>query len=653
MSANTASKGIILVVDDTQINLEVLFALLDDSGFKVLIAENGESAIQKANYALPDLILLDILMPGIDGFETCRRLKQNEATKAIPVIFLTAMADTVDKVKGFNLGAVDYITKPIHPEEVLARVETHLKLQTLTKQLQQQNARLEQEIQERKQAEQQIREQAALLNVATDAIFLSDLDHRVLFWNQGAERVYGWRRAEILGKNITELVYEESPQLEEALKLIVVNGEWQGELHQLTKSNQKIIVQSRWTLVRDEAGQPKSILTVDTDITDKKQLEAQFFRVQRLESLGTIASGIAHDFNNILTPILAAAQLLPLRLTDIDDSSKLLLQILEDSSKRGAELVKQILSFARGGESNRTTLQLRHLLKEVVQFVKSTFPKSIEISIDISTPNLWTVWADATQLHQVLMNLVVNARDAMPFGGTLSLCASNLYIDETYAQMTLEAQVGSYVLITVTDTGTGIHPEIIDRIFDPFFTTKEVGKGTGLGLSTALGIIKNHGGFVKVYSEVGKGTQFQVYLPAQAETPTLQVAKDLTMLTGSGELILVVDDDSAVQIITKASLEDYNYRTLIANDGIEAIAYYAKRKNEISAVLMDIQMPSMNGLIAIQTLKKLNPSIKIIATSGLTSNNQLASEIGVDTFLSKPYTINQLLNILHSILSTK
>jgi two-component system, cell cycle sensor histidine kinase and response regulator CckA len=653
MSANTASKGIILVVDDTQTNLEVLFALLDDSGFKVLIAENGESAIQKASYALPDLILLDILMPGIDGFETCRRLKENEATKAIPVIFLTAMADTVDKVKGFNLGAVDYITKPIHPEEVLARVETHLKLQALTKQLTLQNARLEQEIQERKQAEQQIREQAALLNVATDAIFLWDLDHRVLFWNQGAERVYGWRRAEILGKNITELLYEESPQLEEALKMIVQNGEWQGELHQLTKSNQKIIVQSRWTLVRDEAEQPKSILTVDTDITDKKQLEAQFFRVQRLESLGTIASGIAHDFNNILTPILAAAQLLPLRLTDIDDSSKLLLQILEDSSKRGAELVKQILSFARGGESNRTTLQLRHLLKEVVQFVKSTFPKSIEISIDIPTPNLWTIWADATQLHQVLMNLVVNARDAMPFGGTLSLAASNLYIDETYAQMTLEAKVGSYVVITVADTGTGIHPEIIDRIFDPFFTTKEVGKGTGLGLSTALGIIKNHGGFVKVYSEVAKGTQFQVYLPAQGETATQIVAKDLAMLTGSGELILIVDDDSAVQMITKTSLEDYNYKTLIANDGIEAIAYYAKRKNEISAVLMDIQMPSMNGLIAIQTLKKLNPSIKIIATSGLGSNNQLASEIGVDTFLSKPYTINELLNILHEVLNTK
>jgi two-component system, cell cycle sensor histidine kinase and response regulator CckA len=406
-------------------------------------------------------------------------------------------------------------------------------------------------------------------------------------------------------------------------------------------------------LVRDEAGQPKSILTVDTDITDKKQLEAQFFRVQRLESLGTIASGIAHDFNNILTPILAAAQLLPLRLTDIDDSSKLLLQILEDSSKRGAELVKQILSFARGGESNRTTLQLRHLLKEVVQFVKSTFPKSIEISIDIATPNLWTIWADATQLHQVLMNLVVNARDAMPLGGTLSLAASNLYIDETYAQMTLEAQVGSYVVITVADTGTGIHPEIIDRIFDPFFTTKEVGKGTGLGLSTALGIIKNHGGFVKVYSEVGKGTQFQVYLPAQGETATQIVAKDLAMLAGSGELILVVDDDSAVQMITKTSLEDYNYKTLIANDGIEAIAYYAKRKNEISAVLMDIQMPSMNGLIAIQTLKKLNPSIKIIATSGLVSNNQLASEIGVDTFLSKPYTINELLNILHEVLNTK
>src|ERR687885_1168427 len=274
MSVDTTEKGVILIVDDTPSNLEVLLDFLEDSGFKVLVAEDGESAIEGAEYAPPDLILLDVLMPGMDGFETCRRLKANPSTKDIPVIFMTALTETVDKVKGLNLGAVDYVTKPLHHEEVLARIELHLRLRSLTKALQEQNLRLEQEIQERKRSEEKIREQAALLDITTDAILVQDLTHNILFCNKGAERLYGWTAEEAIGKNAMKLLYRDPLyQLEEHYEVLAECGAWHGELRQVTKEGKELIVESRWTLVRDEGGQPKSILSVNTDITEKKQLE--------------------------------------------------------------------------------------------------------------------------------------------------------------------------------------------------------------------------------------------------------------------------------------------------------------------------------------------------------------------------------------------
>ncbi len=367
---------------------------------------------------------------------------------------------------------------------------------------------------DRKNAEQKIREQAALLDVATDAILVRDLNHCISFWNKGAEKIYGWQASEAIDKDARSLFYNEvSCQNDIAFKTVLENAEWQGELHKLTKTGKKVTVESRWTLVRDEAGNPKSILSVDTDITQKKLLEAQFLRAQRLESLGTLASGIAHDMNNILTPILAAAQLLPLKLTNLDRHTQQLIQLLQENAKRGVNLVKQILAFARGGEGERTQMQIASVVSEVVEIVRQTFPKSIEICLNLAS-DLWLVFGDATQFHQVFMNLFINARDAMPEGGTLTITAENIWVDESYARMHFDAKVGSYVLITVADTGSGMSEEILEKIFEPFFTTKEPGKGTGLGLSTVLGIIKSHQGFVNVSSQVSKGTRIKIYLPA-------------------------------------------------------------------------------------------------------------------------------------------
>jgi PAS domain S-box-containing protein len=505
------------------------------------------------------------------------------------------------------------------------------------------------DISERKQAEQKISEQAALLDVATDGIMVRDLENRIQYWNKGAERIYGWLAQEAIGKSVTTLLYRESlPESEVAFETAIDRGEWQGELHKITKTGKKVIVASRWTLVRDEDNNPKAILIVDTDITEKQLLEKQFLRAQRLESLGTLASGIAHDMNNILTPIVAIAQLLPLKLPHLNAQNQRLLEMLAENAKRGSDLVKQILFFARGADGQRISLQVEHILAEVVSVARQTFPKTIDIVLSLPSQNLWMVAADATQLHQVLMNLCINARDAMPDGGTLNIAAENLFVDRHYAQMNIDAKVGAYVAIAIADTGTGILPEHLERIFEPFFTTKELGQGTGLGLSTVLGIIKSHEGFINVYSEVNKGTCFKIYLPARASTDLVRSTENLDGLMGKGELILVVDDEASIREITKASLETYHYKAMVASDGVEAIALYAQHQAEIAIILLDLIMPSLDSASVISSLQKINPQVKIIAMSGLLSNGEAtkAKNKGVKEFLAKPFTIQALLQIL-------
>ncbi|MGB3615725.1 MAG: PAS domain S-box protein, partial [Elainellaceae cyanobacterium] len=346
------------------------------------------------------------------------------------------------------------------------------------------------DISDRKRAEQKIREQAALIDIATDAIFVRDLDDRIVFWSRGAEILYGWTADEAIGQTAHELFGRDSRSTIEAVLDTVTQQEvWQGELSQTTKSGCHILVESRWTRMPTIAGQPQLLLVVNTDITEKKQLEAQFHQAQRLESLGRLASGIAHDLNNVLTPILAIAQLLQLPHQHLDEQTKSHLELVERSAKRGANMVKQILTFARGSYEDATPVDLLPLLNDVVDMARSSFPESIEIcrgfgASDNLAPPLDRVLADATQLHQVLMNLCVNARDAMPDGGVLTISAEAVVVDQAIARLNSDVAVGSYIKVTIADTGMGITAEVRDRMFEPFFTTKGIGQGTGLGLAT-------------------------------------------------------------------------------------------------------------------------------------------------------------------------
>jgi PAS domain S-box-containing protein len=506
-------------------------------------------------------------------------------------------------------------------------------------------------ITERKVAEARLLEQAELLELAHDVIMVRDVDDTIRFWNRAGETVYGWTSNEVTGNRAAELL-RTSPQAHAlARKSLMETGDWSGELRQMRKDGKPVIVASRWTLLRDPQGNPKSILVINSDITEHKKLESQFLRTQRLESVGTLASGVAHDLNNVLSPILMAAPLL--REEIALGLRQQLINNIEISAQRAADIVKQVLTFARGAEGDRLLVQPTHLIKEIARIAQDTFPKTIEVSVKYPQEP-WAVEADPTQLHQVLLNLCVNARDAMPDGGEIVMSLENLMIDEHLATMMPGAKPGPYVVIKVSDSGTGIPPEVIDNIFDPFFTTKEIGKGTGLGLSTTLGIVKSHGGFINVYSEVGAGTTFKVFLPAAGDAQErMKACAEVLPPNGNGELLLVVDDERPIREMAEMILKRHGYRVALAADGTEALAIFARQFDEIKAVITDLIMPYMDGITLIRTLRKIKPEIAILASSGRGDEKRMKelSALNVPTCLIKPYSKIKLLTAVHDLLA--
>ncbi len=509
------------------------------------------------------------------------------------------------------------------------------------------------DITEINEARVRMREQALLLDEAHDAILVRDLDHRISSWNLGAERLYGHRREEAVGRSVADLLYDTPDQLErfqEATRLVLKEGRWTGELEQIDKEGRLRIVKGSWTLLRDDAGAPASVLAINTDITEQRQLERQFMRAQRMESLGTLAGGIAHDLNNVLTPILMSVDLLKAEAQSPERRE--LLEALERSAMRGADMVKQVLAFGRGVDGQQRSLEIAALVEEIVKIASETFPKSIEVETDLAL-DLRSVLGDSTQVHQVLLNLAVNARDAMPEGGRLAFRTYNESLDEQYAAMNKEAAPGPYVVVAVEDTGSGMPPEVVDRIFEPFFTTKEVGSGTGLGLSTSMAIVKSHGGFIRIYSEPGKGTCFRLYFPAcegAAERPAERIDGDPPR--GAGETVMVVDDEAVVRDITSQTLLTFGYRVLSACDGADGVAVYARHRDEIDLVLTDMMMPVMDGPTMIRVIQRLDPDVRIVAASGLNANGMVfkAANAGVKNFIPKPYTADSLLRTIGAAL---
>jgi PAS domain S-box-containing protein len=498
----------------------------------------------------------------------------------------------------------------------------------------------------RKQAEEQIREQASLLDKARDAICVIDLDHRVTYWNASAEALFEWKSVEAVGRNVRDLIFQSEPvRYGDTMKRLLAEGRWEGELRPQTRAGRSVVVESRWTLVTGANGEPKSILLINTDITEKKRLEVQFLRAQRMESIGTLAGGIAHDLNNVLTPILVAAQVLQAQSNSED---RALLETIEKSALHGAALIKQVLLFARGAEGEHTLLQLKHLITEMEKLLRETLPRSIEINTDYDS-NLALVRGDATQLNQVLMNLCVNARDAMPEGGKITISAKNYFPTEDFRRIHPELKSSHCVMLSVRDTGTGISAELIERIWDPFFTTKEVGKGTGLGLSTVLGIVKGHGGTVNVSSTPGEGTRFDIALPALvADLPAKMPAERAPLPRGKGEGVLVIDDETYIREVIASMLRFCGYRGFFADSGLRGVEMYQQNRDEISVALVDMMMPGLDGVATIRLLHDLNPDLRLIAMSGMLENASLGSDSDLQNvdLLRKPITAETLVSTI-------
>ncbi len=495
-------------------------------------------------------------------------------------------------------------------------------------------------------------EQAWLLDEAQDAIVVSDLDRRITYWNRSAERLYGWPATEVAGRAVTDLLYAaDRTGVDVALAAVEQHGAWLGELQPVARDGRRVVAQSRWTLVRDAGGAPLSILTIDTDMTERRQLEQQFYRAQRLESIGTLAGGIAHDLNNVLTPIMLANEILCAQATD--DDTRYLLGQIGDSARRGAEMVGQVLSFARGQEGRRGEVPVQPLVDGVARIARDTLPKNIEILTRVA-PAVPAVVGDATQFQQVLLNLCVNARDAMPNGGRLTISADSMALPAPGEPLLGDMAAGTFVVLQVEDTGEGIPQDALERIFDPFFTTKAPGKGTGLGLSTSLTIVRKHGGQIRVYSELGRGTRFRVYLPAPGSTPTAAApAVERPLPRGHGETVLVVDDEAEIRTLTRHVLDTAGYRVLVAINGADALAQYEQHRSEIAVVVTDMMMPVLGGGELLRALQQLNPAVRVIAVSGISANEAVARAAGPEgtTFLAKPFTAAALLQALHEVLA--
>jgi PAS domain S-box-containing protein len=758
-------KAKILIVDDQAPNVVLLEEMLRGAGYVSIASTMDPNTVcelhRKNRY---DLILLDLQMPGMDGFQVMENLKEIETSGYLPVLVVTAQP--AHKLGALKAGAKDFVSKPFDLPEVLLRVYNMLEVRLLHLNETRNHARLEnsqriagvgdweydftlrrmiwseevyqilgipvedsppdaetfydrvhpadlafihrekkaareelrrvslehrvirpngevryihqiietivddhgqplresgtvQDITERKRAQVALRlseERFKLVaRAVSDVVWDWDLSMNTLWWTEGFLNTFGFVASEV-GLGIeswsNRIHSEERGQVVESIHRAIDDGSesWTAEYRFRRKDGSHAFVQDRGYILRDATGKGVRMVGGIRDLTQQKKMEVQYLRAQRMD---TLAGSIAHSLNSVLAPIMMSIDVLKLGSVDAKRRGKIL-DTIDGSCRRGADLVRQIVSFARGLDDQQSTIQPRNLFSDLEGVISETFPSNIHIVTEV--PNdLWPITGNPTQLHQVLHSLAVKARDAMSHGGTLTLTATNLTIDSQYAGTSQEAKAGPHVCLQITDTGIGIPPEVVNRTFEPFFTTKELGKDTGIGLATVDAVVKSHGGFLNVENEVGQGTTFKIYLPADPslhsdEKETLH----LELPHGRGELVLVADEDFSIRDITQQTLEAYGYRVITASDGADAIALYARQAKQIGVVLIDLRMPVIDGAATIEVLMRIDPTIKIIATSGIDSGDDAAKAAyaGVKHLLPKPYPAETLVKLLREVLDS-
>ncbi|MCC5848134.1 MAG: response regulator [Verrucomicrobia bacterium] len=624
----------VLIVEDEPIVARDICQELEILGYNIAgEARTGESALELAAELKPDLILMDIQLAGeMDGV-TAAGIIRDEMD--IPVVFLTAFAGGEIFERAKKMEPFGYILKPFEERELQIVVDMALYKHGM---------------------EKEMRFKSQALSSAANAIVITDPEGKIVWVNAAFSRYTGYSMEEALKKNPSELV-KSSEQDEEFYKKMwetISRGEvWEGELVNRRKDGTTYPERMTITPMFGPAGKITHYIAIKQDITEQKKLEKLQLRSQRMESIGTLAGGIAHDLNNILSPIIMSADLL---VKTCEDPEQLdMLKMISDSAQRGAEIVKQVLSFARGTDGRKSEIQIRHILVDLAKVCRETFPRKIEV-LNYVPRDLWLVRADPTQIHQVLMNVLINARDAMPEGGQLTIKGMNVELNDTEDDgLPEELAPGRYVRLQIMDTGIGISEDVMKHIFDLFFTTKAQGEGTGLGLSTAMGIVRAHGGAMTVQSASGAGACFTIYLPADPTPAEKKIGTPRKKLPrGNGERILIVDDEESIRWMLKTTLDGMGYVVDQAVNGSHAMEKLAEIGPPCDLVISDVMMPVMDGAELVKALEASRPGLPVLLISGMLPEGGLEAR-GLELnkpCLIKPFAIADLAEKVAELLRT-
>jgi len=642
-------KTDILIVDDNSQHLLSLAAILDNPGYRIVTARNGRKAldlIQEHDFAL---VILDVRLPDMDGFEAAEKIRLRKKTRHVPIMFLTALhSDEAWVFKGYMAGAVDYMVKPVDPVVIVSKVNVFAELHRLRKSSEQRAA------ERLKMSDTKYR---SLFDTSRDGIAFLSLDGQI----ERANKAY----CDMLGYSEHELIFmtyhQHTPRkwiakdLEILEKQVLVrdfSDEYRKEFVRKDKSVFPVMV--RLWLVRDPKGEPLRLLKLVRDVTEQTRLEIQLRQAQKMESIGTLAGGIAHDFNNILGAIIGYAQLARYNIKDQEKALADIEHVLT-ASNRAKDLVRHILGFSRLTEHRMQPIQLHHIVKEALKLIRASLPSTIEIRQDISTEGT-SMMADPTEIHQVLMNFCTNSLHAMEStGGVLEVTLKPVDFTGDDTREFPDLKPGSYIRLTVSDTGCGIDPRHIDRIFDPYFTTKEKDTGTGLGLAVVHGIIKNHGGAVQVKSTLNQGTSMTVMLPRlEAKKVETKQAGASPLPTGK-ESILFVDDETSLVEIEKMMLQRLGYRVVTESSSLKAFNIFINRSDDFDMVITDMTMPEMTGLELARGISAIRKDIPIILCTGY--NNKITEDIardaGISRILMKPLEIREFSQAIRDLLDKR
>ena len=651
MEKNKMDRGDILIVDDQPNNLKILTSILEQHGYKVRPALSGELALKAVRNSLPDIILLDILMPGMDGFEVCKQLKADEKTGRIPVIFVSALEDITHKMKAFAVGGVDYISKPFHEEEVLARTETHLKLRRMELSLFENNRRLQKEISERKEMERSLRESEkkfkGLFDSSLHAIALTDMQTgKIVDVNDKLCRVSKYSRDELIGNTTTGLGFYSEDDRNKFLNEFTNSGKVHGlEMDFILKNGSTL--NTRMFATSIEIKGDAFVLTEFHDITDQKKFEAQFQQAQKMEAIATLAGGVAHEFNNALMGIMGNIELLKMELPE-DERRNKSFDAMNISGHRMSNLTDQLLAYAEGGKYQPKNLKLDDLVIETLPILQHVHKSDIRVETHFQK-GISYISADNAQLQMVLSAILANSNEAMEDGALIKITAENKDVDDDFIEQYPGLKPGSYVCLTVEDDGKGMDAETKNGIFEPFFTTKF--QGRGMGMAAVYGMVRNHGGWIYVDSELGKGTKVRIYLPAiEIEVAKPKKAK-AEVATGSGTILMIEDEEVVIEV-TQAMLELLGYRVMVAKTGKDAIHIAETFDGQIDLALLDLKLPDIDGRNLYPLIMEARSNLKVIVFSGYSIDGP-AREIldaGAQGFIQKPFSIATLSEKLKEVL---